>query len=251
MPAGERVADPRERTARVSGLPWQADAQVAERSGRARGRRRVADEFHGGRLWQASMWAGSLHGWHVVGALAMKLLVDGYNLLHASGVFGSAVDPPTLETSRRALLGFLAQQLSAKDRKQATVVFDGKDAPPGLPSQSSYEQITVLFSRRKATADELIAEMIAAEPQPKQLLVVSSDHGVQRAARQRGIVSQDSEAWIRDLRRRAAAPLAAIEKTEQSQSAEEVALWVKEFSPAPSSKPASAKQSRQAKLKKK
>lgn len=130
----------------------------------------------------------------------MKLLVDGYNLLHASGVFGEPTDEPTLETARRALLGFLAQQLAARDRSRATIVFDGKDAPRGLPSVQSYESMQVLFSRRQQSADDLIAELIAAEKQPRELLVISSDHGVQRSARQRGCSYEDSEAWVRSLR---------------------------------------------------
>ncbi|QDU29824.1 YacP-like NYN domain protein [Anatilimnocola aggregata] len=163
----------------------------------------------------------------------MKLLVDGYNLLHASGVFGHPSDPPTFETARRALLDLLAQQLTEKDRKQTTVVFDGKDAPPGLPSQLSFERISVLFSRRKTTADELIADLIAAEKQPRQLLVISSDHAVQRAARQRGVAHQDSELWIRDLRQQAAAATSTTENRDHPQSAEDIAHWVKEFAPPP------------------
>ncbi|WP_425619322.1 NYN domain-containing protein [Anatilimnocola sp. NA78] len=162
----------------------------------------------------------------------MKLLVDGYNLLHASGVFGHPSDPPTLETARRALLDLLAQQLSAKDRAQTTVVFDGKDAPPGLPERSSHERITILFSRRKTTADELIADLIAAEKQLRQLLVISSDHAVQRSARQRGIAHRDSEEWIRELRQRSAAAAVQPENRDHAQSPEEIAQWVKEFSPA-------------------
>ncbi len=163
----------------------------------------------------------------------MKLLVDGYNLLHASGVFGKPSDPPTLETARRALLDFLAQHLTERERARATVVFDGKDAPPGLPSHGKHEQIQVIFSRRKTTADELIAEMIAAENDPRQLLVVTSDHGVQRAARQRGVAVQDSELWVREVRQRATTVTTTAEKPEQVQSAADVQHWLQEFSPPP------------------
>jgi predicted RNA-binding protein with PIN domain len=170
----------------------------------------------------------------------MKLLVDGYNLLHASGVFGSASDPPTLETARRALLDFLAQQLTERERSRTTVVFDGKDAPPGLPAQATHEKMQVVFSRRRTTADELIAEMIAAETDPRQLLVISGDHGVQRAARQRGVAHRDSEAWCRELRERTATPVNSVDKPEPNQSAADVQHWLQEFSPpgTPGKKPA-------------
>lgn len=181
----------------------------------------------------------------------MKLLVDGYNLLHASGVFGRASDPPTLETARRALLDFLVQQLSERERLRTTVVFDGKDAPPGLPAQGTHEQMQIVFSRRRTTADELIAELIAAEPAPRELVVVSSDHGVQRAARQRGIESHDSELWCRWLRERAnqdTKPTA--DKPEATQSPAEIQHWLQEFSPSGASgKNAAPHLKRQAQIK--
>lgn len=162
----------------------------------------------------------------------MKLLVDGYNLLHASGVFGRASDPPTLETARRALLDFLAQHLNERERSRTTVVFDGKDAPPGLPAQGTHEKMQIVFSRRGTTADELIEDMVAAEPAPRELIVVSSDHGVQRAARQRGIQSHDSEQWCRTLRDRAASqPSPVAEKPEAAQSEADIQHWLQAFSP--------------------
>jgi predicted RNA-binding protein with PIN domain len=65
-------------------------------------------------------------------------------------------------------------------------VFDAAHAPPGLSHELDHRGLKVRFSRRGGTADELLEEMIAAEPDPRHLLVVSSDHSDQRAARQRG-----------------------------------------------------------------
>jgi predicted RNA-binding protein with PIN domain len=154
----------------------------------------------------------------------MRLLVDGYNLLHASGQFGSPSDPPTLETARRALLEYLTQQLTERERSRATIVFDGKDAPPGLPAVTTYE---------KTTADQLIAEMIAAEKAPRELRVISSDHAVQRAARQRGVAFADSEVWLRELRQKIQQQESPAEKSEPAQSAADVEHWLREFSPPP------------------
>lgn len=163
----------------------------------------------------------------------MKLLVDGYNLLHASGQFGSPSDPPTLETARRVLLDYLTQHLTERERSRTTIVFDGKDAPPGLPAVGTYEKMHIEFSRRKTTADQLIAEMIAAEKDPRQLRVISSDHAVQRAARQRGVASADSEAWLRELRQTKIQTQTPAEKCEPPQSAADVQHWLREFSPPP------------------
>ena len=42
------------------------------------------------------------------------IIIDGYNLLHASGVFGNSRGPLGLEQSRRALLDHLSELLGAE-----------------------------------------------------------------------------------------------------------------------------------------
>jgi predicted RNA-binding protein with PIN domain len=129
----------------------------------------------------------------------MTLLIDGYNLLHASGVFPATSTSPTLENARLALLDFLAASLAEKLVGRTTVVFDAANAPPGLPREWTHRGLAVRFARRGGSADELLEELIAAAPDPRNLLVVSSDHRVQRAARQRGASFADSESWHRQL----------------------------------------------------
>jgi len=139
----------------------------------------------------------------------MLLLVDGYNLLHVSGLFGPAGAPPTLEQSRLALLEFLAAKLPGPLRKKTTVVFDAAAAPPGLPSQMEHAEIMVRFAPRRQTADDLIADLISQEADPRHLTVVSSDHAIQRSARQRGAKFVDSEVWFRELKQSESASTAA------------------------------------------
>lgn len=134
----------------------------------------------------------------------MALLIDGYNLLHAAGIF-PASGPPTLERARVALLDHLVERLPAKDLSRTTIVFDALQAPPGLPRELAHGGLNVRFARRGGSADELLEELIAAEPDPRNLLVVSSDHRVQRAARQRGAQFSDSEIWRAEVLRSAPA----------------------------------------------
>lgn len=135
----------------------------------------------------------------------MLLLVDGYNLLHVSGLFGPGGAPPTLQSSRLALLDFLAEKVPLSLRKRTVIVFDAASAPPGLPSQLAHAEMVVRFAPRKQTADDLIADLIQQEADPRHLTVVSSDHAVQRSARQRGAKFVDSEIWFRDLKQSAVA----------------------------------------------
>jgi hypothetical protein len=83
----------------------------------------------------------------------------------------------------------------------------------------------------------LIEELLEQYPAPRELLVVSSDHRVQRAARRRGADFIDSDQWyaqVRALRQQrqqeGEIPRA---KSHSDVSNEEVAYWVDEFADAP------------------
>ncbi|MEX2173921.1 MAG: NYN domain-containing protein [Pirellulaceae bacterium] len=145
----------------------------------------------------------------------MALLIDGYNLLYASDIFPRADEPATLERSRLALLDFLADVLPPKLAARTIVAFDAIHAPPGLPREHSHRGVGVRFAERGHTADELLEELILAEPDPRHLLVVSSDHRIQRAARQQGANFTDSEPWYAEqlrLWREALDPRATAEE---------------------------------------
>ena len=167
----------------------------------------------------------------------MALLIDGYNLLHVTGIVGRGLGPGTLERSRRAMLNFIAASLQPSELGRATVVFDAKDAPPGLPRTVRHEGLTVRYASEHDEADELIEELIRADSAPRRLTVVSSDHRIQRAARRRKAIAIDSDQWYAQLigRRRSqhlAEPSADI-KPGSPLSEEEVQRWLREFSDAP------------------
>jgi len=132
----------------------------------------------------------------------MSLIIDGYNLLYASGILGGGTGPRGLERSRQALLAFLAASIDPAEIPHTVVVFDAASAPPGLPRTLEYAGLTVRFAERKSTADELIAELIQADNAPRRLTVVSSDHQVQRAARRRKARAVDSDKWCVEVRSR-------------------------------------------------
>ncbi len=161
----------------------------------------------------------------------MRILIDGYNLLHATDLFGTGADAGTLQGSREALLAFLASALSAGRRRGTTIVFDAAGAPPGLPPSLHHDHIHVRYAREYADADTLLEEIIDDHRAPRELMVVSADHRVQRAARRRGAKYIDSDAWYADLVRIGKA--ARIERGEIFRSSEaaggSVAYWVKQF----------------------
>ncbi|HEX6961974.1 MAG TPA: NYN domain-containing protein [Lacipirellula sp.] len=162
----------------------------------------------------------------------MALIIDGYNLLHVTGVSGRRGD---LQGAREALLRLLANTIEPKERSQTTIVFDAADAPPGLPRTVSYEEMTIHYAANYDNADEMIEELIAANNVPRALMVVSSDHRIQRAARRRKASFLDSDVWFADaMRKRARSrrPPPPAAKPQGALSGDEVGYWLAEFADA-------------------
>jgi predicted RNA-binding protein with PIN domain len=164
----------------------------------------------------------------------MALLIDGYNLLHVTGITGHGKDLTELHGSREALLRFLAESIEPIERAHTTIVFDAAGAPPGLPQTLVHDSITVHFARDYADADAMIEDLIAAHHTPRTLVVVSSDHRIQRAARRRRAKAVDSDRWYAELwaarHRRGQPSLELLQKPGGELSAAEVSYWTKQFS---------------------
>jgi len=128
--------------------------------------------------------------------LSCKLLIDGYNLMYAIG-YAQAGDtrPKALESGRNRLIELLAGQLGPA-ANQTCIVFDAGDiAPKGLPKFYQQRFIHLLFSSDYLSADECIQEILQVHSNPKRLVLVSSDHRVQRKGTARGATIRDSEDW--------------------------------------------------------
>ncbi|MEU4995223.1 NYN domain-containing protein [Streptomyces sp. NPDC021622] len=98
------------------------------------------------------------------------LVVDGYNVTKT----GYPTMP--LEKQRLRLLGSLSQ-LAAQTGAEVTCVFDGAElAAPVLLAPP--RGVRVLFSKPGVTADELIRQLVRAEPPGRPVVVVSTDREV-------------------------------------------------------------------------
>ena len=149
--------------------------------------------------------------------LSCKLLIDGYNLMYAIG-YAQAGDtrPKALESGRNRLIELLAGQLGPA-ANQTCIVFDAGDvAPKGLPKFYQQRFIHLLFSSDYLSADECIQEILQVHSNPKRLVLLSSDHRVQRKATARGATIRDSEDWEQ------AVELLAVRTLSDTSSAEEV-----------------------------
>ncbi|MDA1008322.1 MAG: NYN domain-containing protein [Planctomycetota bacterium] len=133
----------------------------------------------------------------------MSLIVDGWNVLHISGV----LPPPIAGIDICGLVDLIA--ISRWARTPLIVVCDGapprgvagmwKHVPGQLPEPISYGHATLHFSGGKASADAHISELVNRSSTPRKFIVVTSDHAVQRQAKSRGCRIIDSETFLAQL----------------------------------------------------
>lgn len=105
----------------------------------------------------------------------MALLIDGYNLLHATM-------PPSLAgLDELGLCRVLARSTFASER--TTIVCDGKPKPHA--PAGAFHGVRLVYSGPDRTADDVIIDLIERDTAPRRLIVVSSDRAIQAAARRR------------------------------------------------------------------
>ncbi|MCW2864958.1 MAG: hypothetical protein JWP48_6666 [Actinoallomurus sp.] len=105
----------------------------------------------------------------------VHLIVDGYNVTKTG--YG---DLPLSDQRSRLVSG--VGVLHAQTKAEVTVVFDGAelDAPVAVQAPRG---VRVLFSAPGQTADDLIGQLVRAEPSGRAVVVISSDQEVCDAAR--------------------------------------------------------------------
>jgi predicted RNA-binding protein with PIN domain len=123
----------------------------------------------------------------------LHLVVDGYNVTKTG--YGTL----SLEAQRGRLLAGLSG-LAAQTGAEVTAVFDGavREAPVAAPAPRG---VRLLFSAAGQIADDLIRELVRAEPEGRPIVVVSSDREVADSVRAMGARAVGSTALLRRLSR--------------------------------------------------
>jgi len=109
--------------------------------------------------------------------MAFHYLIDGYNLLYALPHLPAG----SWQEKRQALLTFLKER-RPQGNNAVTVVFDSRE---GLGDQFQEEALRVIFTAGE-TADDRLIEMVRKAPNPRTLVVVSNDKGIQAMIRGTG-----------------------------------------------------------------
>lgn len=110
---------------------------------------------------------------HAPAVPLVRILVDGYSLLHAWPELAPG-RPPHSVAARAALIAALTAYHDATGTP-VTVIFDGQGAPPGTPGHASTRAVEVLFSRGGKTADDLIERAAHRLLKFGEVLVVTND----------------------------------------------------------------------------
>lgn len=167
------------------------------------------------------------------------LLIDGYNLMHAAGMFRESYGPGEFEKWRNRFLEFVSDNLTDAERRRTTVVFDAPASSVHAVSEWNLQGLRVMFAQSDLDADDVIEELIAGHSAPRQILLISSDHRLQRAARKRRGRFVDSEVFAsrlaerRDAGERQAAERPPPQKFRGLQSDRETAAWLELFGEIP------------------
>jgi predicted RNA-binding protein with PIN domain len=139
----------------------------------APGRRRAPVKLPGGVL-DDSVQAAE----HLVRAANALLLVDGYNV-------SNAIWPGQPLGDQRVRLVDALNELQARTGTAIEVVFDGAEvSDPWVPGARS--RVQVRFSPPDVEADDVLIDLIAAQPPERPVVLATSDRGLRDRARRLG-----------------------------------------------------------------
>jgi len=159
------------------------------------------------------------------------LLIDGYNLLHAAGLARTTYGPGDLELCRNRMIVQLAARLGEHIVGRTTIVFDAFGRFDDSDRHQVRHGFRIVYAPAGTDADSEMERLIEAHDAPRQLLVVSSDHRLQRAAQRRRCQSTDSDVFWDGLEQQTES---GASKTQTGPVFPGTDYWMSEFSDAES-----------------
>ncbi len=128
-----------------------------------------------------------------------RTVIDGYNLIFQCGLEGKRRDSLALEKARQRAVQTISKWLG-QQRLHTAIVFDASRLPIKEDHKvSEQDGLTIIYAVDFEDADSMIEEIIRTHSNPKQLVVVSSDHRLHKAALRRKSTPIDSDVWYDQL----------------------------------------------------
>lgn len=112
----------------------------------------------------------------------MNYIIDGYNLGHKLNNVAAYLKKGETDTAIQLILTYIHASLSSAGK--IIVVFDGKKGY--FPNHHYPAGLTIKFSRKPQTADDIIRNFIRNQTHPKNWTVVSSDNEIIYTAQDMG-----------------------------------------------------------------
>lgn len=159
-----------------------------------------------------------------------KLIVDGYNVIHADPRMKKTT-ARDLERARDQLIERIRKYMRGKQIR-VTVVFDGRggltDVETVVPGK-----LQVLYSSQPQSADELILKTLNESPNPQEYIVVTSDMAdIGGSARGMGAKILSSRAFLERIARGSETAKPRTQKAaeeENDMNENEVDYWLDQF----------------------
>jgi len=121
--------------------------------------------------------------------MSLQYIIDAYNIINHPQFRPRARKTSNIQSSLADFIRF--NRLSGRTKNRVIIVFDGY--PPHGEKMPEDESLVCVFSRM-IEADEVIKRLVERSGQPKNIIVVSDDKGIQSAVRSlRGRVSTVEE----------------------------------------------------------
>jgi predicted RNA-binding protein with PIN domain len=128
----------------------------------------------------------------------MHYLIDGYNLL-----FKIAHTHRSLEQKRQQLIVELNTIIISLHLK-ASIVFDGSLPHPELAVRQHFDQLEIVYTPEKQTADQYIIEEIEKAKHPHHITVITSDRSLSSHCKSLGAHAQSIHDFLTQLKARKA-----------------------------------------------
>jgi uncharacterized protein len=108
-----------------------------------------------------------------------RLIVDGYNVIHAWTSLKRLLNDASLEASRDKLIERLAV-LSMVSGEEVTVVFDAHHSKAMSNSEEMVDGVRVIFTRKGHSADHSIERIAYQASQTRDVITVATSDRFQR-----------------------------------------------------------------------
>jgi predicted RNA-binding protein with PIN domain len=146
-----------------------------------------------------------------------RLVVDGYNILHAWPDLARSMRTESLEDARRRLVVRLAEY-RASTGNDVLVVFDARSRTLGSPDQEVVEGVEVRYGSSRESADHVIERLMyeaSRRGTVLEMVLATDDHLQRDLVRAMGVPTMSSRALLAEVERAEAERTGEIRRRDQ------------------------------------